>query len=108
MSDSKHGVWNILLDEKTRISINIVTLVSLISFVVTMTLLASKWTAKIDDNEAAIQVEREERMASDKDIAEEMSEIKKVQIQSDIEAKANFAEIKTDLKWIRAYMEKGG
>jgi hypothetical protein len=98
-------VGEFLLNEKTRVSLNIVNFIILVGFAITASFTFASWKTEFEtiqqSEKARLTVEIAERKQADNEIKEDLNEAMTVLI----ETQTDLAEIKTDLKWIRAYME---
>jgi len=99
------SLGDVLLNEKTRVSINIATLLFVIGFSITATFTFTTWKTEFQITQQSeivrLSHEIEERKAVDEDIQQEQKENRTVLIETNTQ----LAEIKTDLKWIRAILE---
>jgi len=100
------SVGTVLLSEKTRVSINISTLLFVIGYSIigtfTFTTYKTEFEMRLNAQETGLIEETEERKSIDLEIKEELKETTSVLVESN----TKLAEMQTDLKWIRAYMEK--
>ena len=99
-------VGEFLLNEKTKVSLNIVNFIILVGFVVTASFTFATWKAEFQSIQSSektrLTLEITERKIADEKINDDLKETMTVLI----ETQTDLAEIKTDLKWIRAYMER--
>ncbi len=89
----------VIMNEKTRITLSTVGWISMILFVISATAAGVTWKTDaehgIESNRSSIQDIRHDNDIEHEKMSEEISDIK-----------PDIIEIKTDLKWIRAFMEK--
>lgn len=94
-----------LLNEKTKVSLNIINFVILVGFAITASFTFATWKtqaeADIKANNTLIVAEIEERKESVLELNNEIDEIRPTLI----ETQTRLAEIKTDLEWIKSYLE---
>jgi len=99
-------VGQFLLNEKTKVSLNLINLIMLVGFAITASFTFATWKAEFElIQQSEIQrltVEIAERKQADKELKEDLKEAMNVFN----EAKTDLVEIKTDLKWIIANMDK--
>ena len=84
-----------LITEKTRIAITLANFIILVIFVVTSVSAATAWKTQIDNDVSSNTKAIYENECSINDVKTTQSQIQ-----------TSLAEIKTDLKWIRASMER--
>ena len=98
-------VGEILVNEKTRVSLSIITFVVLVGSVVTGSFTVATWKTQQEAENARLETmivnEVQARIESDEDINEKLDEVMPMLLQT----QTDMAEIKTDLKWIRAVLE---
>jgi len=82
------------MDEKTRVSLSVVTFFTLILFMISTVYAATTWKTQMENTDKNI-LSRIESFDNRIEVVETAT----------IEQQTTLAEIQTDLKWIRAYME---
>lgn len=97
---------DVLLSENTRVVISISTLIIVIGFAITGTFTFTTWKTKTESSIAAIELEIDEakNVCATTNAAQD-EEIQLLKVAT-VENQTNMVEIKTDIKWIRAYMEQ--
>ena len=95
-------IGNFMLKETTRTSLTLANFLILIGTVITIVYAGSVWKSQ---TEAQILASIERDRVQDERIIENAADIKENNAIL-VDSQAQFAEIRTDLKWIRAYMEK--
>ena len=86
------------LTENTKVTISIVLLVAVLIFLVTLTVTITGWKVGIESRVSALEGHVHQSRERQDLFHEEMGRVVTRQLQQD----AIFAEIRTDLKWIRA------
>lgn len=94
-----------LLSENTRVIVSISTLILVIGFAITATFTFTTWKTEAEQKTISlekqiVQIDKENR-EKHSDIENDIQLLKVVSAEN----KTNMIEIKTDIKWIRAYME---
>jgi cell division protein FtsL len=96
---------NILINEKTKISLNIATFILVAGFIISVVFYGTTWIAqtenKINKNSEKIAKEVEDRKSADEAILEEVNINSAVLMDNRI----ILTEIQRDIQWLRAYME---
>lgn len=92
---------NFRFSENTKVTINLGLLVAVLVFLITATIAATDWKSGIEGRVSAVEVHTRAVRDEIKLEHEVMDDI----IERQYEQDALFAEIRTDLKWIRAAME---
>lgn len=99
-------VPKLLIDENTKVIINISTLVIVVGFAITATFSFTTWKTQAEQKDIFLQEQivklEESTKEKDNELKDEI-QVLKIAVE---ENKTNMIEIKTDVKWIRAYMEK--
>lgn len=95
---------NILLSEKTRVSISIATLLFVLGFSITATFTFTTWKTRFESQlenvDEELTTEILERKIADEALLDDMESTMAVLL----ETQTNLAEIKTDLKWIKSFL----
>ena len=81
-------IGELLMNEKTKVTLNIINFITLILFIVTAVSTASAWKNEVDHNQRDMSFAIEKNTAS-------------IEMMNPA-----LVEIQTDLKWIRAALEK--
>lgn len=96
----------VLLSENTRVIVSISTLIIVIGFAITVTFSFTTWKTESEQKTIALQKE----LTETKELIKETDDNQDKEIQllkvATMENSTNMVEIKTDIKWIRAYMEQ--
>jgi len=89
------------INENTKVTISLGLLVAMLIFLVTATVAATGWKTATESRIIALEGHNRQTRDDIDDMCAEMDVIRTRQYEQD----AIFAEIRTDLKWIRAVME---
>lgn len=99
------SMGDFLLNEKTRVSLSIVNFLLLFGFIITAVFTSATWKADVENkvhiNSSMIEQEIIDRKEEDSEINKKLDEVMPMLMQT----QTDMAEIKTDLKWIRAALE---
>lgn len=91
-----------LLNEKTKVSLNIVNFLLLFGFIITVVFTWATWTTdtenKIENNRVSIELEINSRKEADAEINKKLDEVMPLLMQN----QTDMAGIKTDLEWIKS------
>lgn len=115
-------VGDFLLNEKTKVSLNIVNFLLLFGFIITVVFTWATWTADMEAEdkrqatedkrlESLIVAEKEERKLSDVELASDIKEIGLVvaEIQAgNVDLKEDIARLETHMLWMIDYVKKEG
>ena len=91
-----------LLNETTKVSLNIVNFLLLFGFIITVVFTWATWTTetenKIENNRISIKSEIEQRKAAEAEINKKIDEVMPLLREN----QTDMAGIKTDLEWIKS------
>jgi hypothetical protein len=94
----------VLLNEQTRVTISIATLLIVIGFSITATFTFTTWKTKFESQleyvDTQLVEEITERKLADEELMDEYKETKSLLIGT----QTNLVEIQTDLKWIKSFL----
>ena len=91
-----------VVSENTKVTINLGILVTLLVFIISLTITAVGWKTKLESRVLALEHHRNAMMVDYSSCRDEVQRVHDRQLEQD----AIFAEIRTDLKWIRVVMEE--
>lgn len=89
------------VSENTKVTISLGILVTMFIFLISLTITAVGWKVKLEDRVHALENHRLAMLIDFNDCRAEVLDVHDRQMEQD----AIFAEIRTDLKWIRLVLE---
>ena len=91
----------ISLTENTKVTISMVLLIAVLIFLITLTVTITGWKIGIESRVSALEGHVVQARERQDELHNDLGDVMVRQMQQD----AIFAEIRTDLKWIRAALE---
>ena len=91
----------ILVSENTKVTISLGILITVLVFLISMTIIATSWKTGMESRVSALEAHRSVMLDNFEEYHEDVDKLMIRQLEQD----AIFAEIRTDLKWIRMVLE---